>query len=72
MHTIYDHYEYVCLYVDDVIIFSKKPQVITTALEALYNMAAIGQPKYYKGAEFYKEDNHWYISAKPYLKNTCK
>jgi hypothetical protein len=48
-----------CLYVDDVTIFSKKPQSIITALEALYNMMkAMGQPEYYNGADFYKEDNH--------------
>jgi hypothetical protein len=72
MQKIDNHYKYVCLYVDDVTIFSTKPQVIITALEALYNMKAIGQPEYYNGVYFYKEDNHWCISAKTYLENMFK
>jgi hypothetical protein len=72
MQKMHNHYEYACLYVDNVTIFSKKPQAIITALEALYDMKAIGQPEYYNGADFYKEDNHWCILAKIDLKNMCE
>jgi hypothetical protein len=68
MQKMHNHYEYVCLYVDDMTIFSKKVQAIITALKALYNMKAMGQPEYYNGADLYKEDNYWCILSKTYLK----
>lgn len=49
--------------------FFGAPQKVT-ALEAFYDMQAIGQPEYSNGADLlYKEDNHWRILAKTYLKN---
>ena len=73
-----DHYEYMGVYVDDLIIASKSPQDIIREVEHFYILKGVGPPEFYLGADFGKikgpfnekgETTTW--SAKTYLKNVC-
>ena len=44
-----DHYEYLATYVNDILIFSKKPMEIIEALRATYTLKGVGEPQYYLG-----------------------
>ena len=39
------HYEYICMYVDDILIFSKSPMTIVRGLEALYILKGVGKAR---------------------------
>lgn len=43
------HYEYICTWVDDLLIFSKKPMDIIQTLEKRYTLKGTGVPEYYLG-----------------------
>jgi hypothetical protein len=67
-----DHYEYISVFVDDLLIFSKDPEGILKQIK--YEMKNIGPPEYYNGADMSinPEKGYWQISAKTYIKNTCE
>ena len=71
-----DHYEYVAVIVDDLLIFSKDPDEIIKDLEKVfgYELKGVGTPEYYNGAdiEFDEDRNCWTMSAKTYIKNVCE
>ena len=48
-----DHYDYICVYVDDLLILSKKPNDVIAALRKKYKfkLKGVGFPKYYLGAD---------------------
>ena len=73
-----DHYEYMGVYVDDLIIASRTPKDIIREVEHFYILKGVGPPEFYLGADFGKikgpfnekgETTTW--SAKTYLKNVC-
>ena len=74
-----DHYEYVAVYVDDLIIVSKAPMDIIAELEIIgnYTFKGVGEPEYYLGADVSRKKIPGVpyittISAKTYLKNVCE
>ena len=46
-----DHWEYVCVWVDDMLIMSRNTQGIFNILEKEYTLKGDGFPKYYLGAD---------------------
>ncbi len=46
-----DHWEYICVWVDDMLIMSKNTQGILDILEKEYTLKGVGFPKYYLGAD---------------------
>jgi hypothetical protein len=40
------HYEYLVTYVDDILIWSKDPMAVITALEKTYMLKSVGIPEY--------------------------
>jgi len=45
------HYEYVCTYVDDLLIMSKNPMAIIDELKKEYPLKGVGAPEYYLGGD---------------------
>jgi len=72
-----DHYEYITVYVDDLIIAAKKPMTIIKELEKIgnYKFKGVGVPEYYLGGNIKREkikNSPFYftvLSAKTYIKN---
>jgi hypothetical protein len=68
-----DHYEYVAVIVDDLLIFSKDPQTVIQPLKQIfkYTLKGVGVPEYYNGADIEqdKRTGLWSMSVKTYLKN---
>jgi hypothetical protein len=70
------HYEYIARYVDDIMIFSKGPDIIIKCLEVTYPLQGIGVPEYYLGGDFklHCRANGWdtiTVCAKTYITNVC-
>ena len=70
------HYEYLARYVDDVIVFSKKPLEVMQELKSTYVLKGVGKPQYYLGGdvedlgpEWEKEDIFMAFSAETYITN---
>lgn len=70
-----DHYEYIAVMVDDLLIFSKEPLLIIEPLQKIwgYSLKGVGSPEYYSGAdiEWDKERQCWTLGAKTYIKSVC-
>ena len=77
------HYEYICCWVDDVIVCSKDPKALLDEfiLCADYTLKGIGAPRYYLGGVYgrikgdkYKNKKRGtcYLSAKTYIENVCE
>ena len=77
------HYEYICCWVDDVIVCSKDPKALLDEfiLRADYTLKGIGAPRYYLGGDYgrikgdkYKNKKRGtcYLSAKTYIENVCE
>ena len=49
------HYDYICVYVDDILHMSKEPQPLFNALKHThgYSLAGVGEPSYHLGGNFY-------------------
>jgi hypothetical protein len=65
------HYEYICVYVDDIMHMSKEPQLFFDALEQKYNyhLSGVGIPSYHLGGNFYRdEDGTLAWGAQTYVK----
>ena len=70
-----DHYEYIAVIVDDLLIFSKRQDDITRTLEEnyKYKLGGVGTPEYYNGADISFDSNGYTImSAKTYIKNVTE
>ena len=72
-----DHYEYICRYVDDVIVFSKDPMAVMKELQKTYTMKGVGKPQYYLGGDVVELGDEWEkegisaaFSAETYIINT--
>jgi hypothetical protein len=66
------HYEYVAIYVDDLIFVSKDPMKYIEQLKFEYEMKGVGAPEYYLGGNVdIGTDGSMYWSAKTYIKNVC-
>ncbi len=71
-----DYYEYLVLYVDDILAWSKEPMAIMKQLQEVYILKGVGVPEYYLGGDFETLDEHWTaenvgsaFSAKTYIGN---
>ena len=68
-----DHYEYIGVIVDDILVFSKEPALIIEPLKDVYNfeLKGVGSPEYYSGGDlsFNPETGLWEFSAKTYIEN---
>ena len=53
------HYEYVCVYVDDIMHMSTNPQLLFDSLKEKYgyNLAGVGEPSYHLGGNFDRDDD---------------
>ena len=65
------HYEYICVYVDDIMHMSTNPQALFDTLKEKYNykLAGVGPPSYHLGGNFYRdEDGTLAWGAQSYIK----
>jgi hypothetical protein len=71
-----DHYEYVAVIVDDLLVFSREPNTVIQPLKEIYGytLKGVGIPEYYNGADIgYNETTkNWSMSAKTYIKNVTE
>ena len=70
-----DIYDYVCVYVDDLLVASKEPQNIIEPLKEKYGyeLKGVGEPEYYNGGDISRTpEGKWEFSAKTYVKNVCE
>jgi hypothetical protein len=51
------HYEYICVYVDDIMHMSKTPDKLFKSLKNTYhyNLAGVGKPSYHLGGNFFRD-----------------
>ena len=74
-----DHYEYIGVYIDDLIVVSKDPMAILDQLKepvGPYNLKGVGTPEYYLGGDVvirYVDDVIDYLetNARTYIKRIC-
>jgi hypothetical protein len=63
-----NHYDYIAVMADNLLIFSKDPEKIKHPIQELfgYELQNLGVPDYYSGTdiEFNKENGYWEMSAK--------
>ena len=52
-----DHYEYIATYVDDLLVFSKKPMDIIDNIRKTYELKGVGAPEYYLGSDYLSTNN---------------
>ena len=45
------HYEYICVWVDDLLIMSKDPMTIVNQLKEHFTLKGVGEPEYFLGAD---------------------
>ena len=68
-----DHYEYVTIFVDDLLVFSRNAKEIIDIFEVLYGVKSVGFPEYYNGGDVYEDKNDLLcLSAKTYIKQVCE
>ena len=52
-----DHWEYICTYVDDILVMSKEPELFMETLQKTFKMKGVGPPSYHLGADFVRHEN---------------
>lgn len=65
-----DHYEYICVYVDDLMVIMKHPTKFFDILinEYKYKLKGVGEPQYHLGGNFGRDpDGVLYWSARTYI-----
>ena len=65
------HYEYVCVYVDDLMVIGKNPEVFMEALTTKYKykLKGVGSPFYHLGGDFFRDpDGTLAWGASSYIK----
>ena len=69
-----DHYEYIAVYVDDLLIASKNPQAIIDALEAVpFKLKGTGPIEFHLGCNFGREeDGTLYFGPQKYIERLAK
>ena len=45
------HWEYIATYVDDLLVFSKRPMAILDKIRETYDLKGVGAPEYYLGGD---------------------
>jgi hypothetical protein len=57
MRRVKDHYEYICVYVDDLIICSRRPKKIVTHLEGVhkFKLKGTGPIHFHLGCDYFKD-----------------
>ena len=63
-----DLYEYICTYVDDFLIASKKPDVIMDLIKKEYHIKGEGPPEYYLGNDYKTHNSRYAVGCKKYIK----
>ena len=73
------HYEYICVYVDDIIAASLNADVLLEEfrLKAHYKLKGVGQPNYFLGGNYGRIKcadgvDTCDLSAQTYIKNMCE
>ena len=77
------HYEYICTWVDDIIVSSLDPEALLLEFKtrAKYTLKGVGEPRYYLGGDYgrvkipslpNKSKSTTYLSAKTYIENVCE
>ena len=54
-----DHYELIATFVDDILIWSRKPMRVIELLKNHYELKGVGVPEYYLGGNVEQLDEHW-------------
>ena len=75
-----DHYEYLATYVDDILVFGRKPLETIKELQKHYVLKGIGVPEYYLGGNIDEiQDREWNehgistaLSARTYIESCTK
>ena len=65
-----DHYEYVCVYVDDLLVIMKQPELFFKELTEThgYKLKGVGEPEYHLGGNYYRDpDGTLAWGAKRYI-----
>ena len=57
MKEMKDHWEYICTYVDDLLVMSREPEKFMTELKKTFKMKGVGPPTYHLGADFVRHPN---------------
>ena len=52
-----DHWEYITTYVDDLLVFSKRPMAILDKIRETYDLKGVGAPEYYLGSDYISSQN---------------
>ena len=47
-----DHWEYIAIYVDDLLVFSKRPMEILDKIRETYDLKGVGASEYYLGSDY--------------------
>ena len=71
MKDCHTHYEYVCVYVDDIMFYGKEPQHFfdTLITQHHYKLKGVGKPVYHLGGDFYRDhDNTLAWGTRTYVK----
>ena len=71
MRNMKDHWEYICVWVDDMLIISKDTKAIIDVLEKEYTLKGAGESKYYLGADMTqieKPENIFVMGSGTYIK----
>ena len=76
------HYEYLCTWVDNIVVASKDVIAILNEFEtkAKYTLKGVGEPSYYLGGNFGRinttllpgKKSTCFLSARTYIKNVCE
>ena len=73
------HYEYICVYVDDLIVISKDLMSVIGEIKKVgnYTLKGVGEPEYYLGGDVKRVVNKdgsktTILSAKTYITNVCE
>ncbi|MGH7954810.1 MAG: reverse transcriptase domain-containing protein, partial [Gloeomargaritales cyanobacterium] len=64
-----DHYEYICVYVDDLIAVGKRPMDIIDELRKIFKLKGVGPPSYFLGMDFKRgQDGVLGLGSETYIK----
>lgn len=66
-----DYWDYICVWVDDMLIISENIKVFIEALEKEYTLKGVGEPKYYLGADMLqldKKEDIFVMGSATYIK----
>ena len=71
-----NHYDYIAVMVDDLLIFSLEPKTILKPLQEIYGygLKGVGSPQFYSGADIFHNEKTkmWELSSKTYIRETVQ